>query len=525
MSSFRLAPLPIRSLVFQHGVMLIAFLIACSTINPCLAQDLKQLDAYYTKSLKEWDVPGMSIAIVKDGKVIFSKGYGIAEVGKNVPTNSNTLYAIASNSKAFTATAIAMMAKEGKLSLDDKVRKHLPWFELYDPFVSADATITDLLCHRIGFRTFGGDAIWYLSDDLSAEQIVRRARYLQPSYPFRAGYGYSNVMYITAGEVMRAVTGKPWGDIIQERIFNKLGMDRSVPSGKYIEAKGNFATPHALVDGKHVPIEWENWDTIAAMGGIVSSVEDMAKWMIFNLNNGVWKGDTLLTVALRNKLWTPHNSFTVDNTDDKFDTHFAGYGLGWSLTDYKGKMRVGHTGGYSGMLSLVTMIPDEKLGVVILTNGMKGGLMRAVGDYTVDAFLKQKMRDYSSEYLADAKRRTAADTRISDREKAMITGTKPSVPVEKYAGVYHADIYGKIEVKKEGDKLRLYFEHSKRFNATLEHWHYDVWRIKWDNAEQLSWFNFGTVAFKLDNNLVVKEMEFDVPNDDIWFEELIAVKE
>ncbi|MGC3946178.1 MAG: serine hydrolase [Chryseolinea sp.] len=513
---------PSRSLRITFAAL--SLILTSLVVNTTSGQDLKQLDAYYSKALKDWNVPGMSVAIVKDGKVIFAKGYGVKEAGKTEPADANTLYAIASNSKAFTTAAIAMMAKEGKLSFDDKVRKYLPYFELYDPFVSQDATISDLLCHRIGFRTFSGDAIWYLSDDLSAEQIIRRAKYLEPSYPFRAGYGYSNVMYITAGELMKTVAGKPWGEIIQDKIFNKLGMDRSVTSSKYIESKGNFATPHALTDDKHTPIAWENWDAIAATGGIVSSAEDMGKWMIFNLNNGIWKGDTLLSTALRTKLWTPHNVFPVDNTDDKFDTHFAGYGLGWTLSDYKGKMRVGHTGGYSGMLSLVTMIPDEKLGVVVLTNGMKGGLMRAIGDYTVDAFLKQKVRDYSTEYLADTKRRLASDTRIADREKARVAGTKPSVPPEQYAGVYKADIYGNIEVKKEGDKLRLTFEHSNRFNATLEHWHYDVWRIKWDNSEQLSWFSFGTVAFQLDNNLKVKGLEFDVPNDDIWFEELRGIK-
>jgi len=482
--------------------------------------DLKKLDAYYAKALKDWDVPGMSVAIVKDGKVVFSKGYGVKEIGKPEKPDENTLYAIASNSKAFTTAAIAMMVQEGKLSLNDKVRKFLPYFELYSPYVSQDVTVRDLLCHRIGFSTFSGDAIWYLSDNLSAEDIIRRAKYLPQAYNFRAGYGYSNVMYITAGEVMRTIEGKPWGPIIQEKIFNPLGMDRSVTSSKDIGKKGNFATPHGIMEEKHSPIAWEDWEAIAATGGIISSVKDMSKWMIFNLNNGILKNDTLLSPQLRNTLWTPHNVFTVDHTDNNNDTHFRGYGLGWDLSDYKGKMRVGHTGGYSGMVSIVALIPDDKLGVVVLTNGMKGGLMTAVANYTIDAFLKVKERDWSAENLANSKKRQVADTRIPDRIKARVPDTKPSVPMEKYAGTYVADIYGNIEVKKEGDKLRLYFEHSKRFNATLEHWHYDVWKINWDNASDLSWFQFGTVRFELDNNLHVTGLDFDVPNDDIWFYEL-----
>ena len=500
------------------------FISVVALLHASAQTDLKQLDAYYAKALKDWDVPGMSIAIVKDGKVVFAKGYGVKEAGKSDAVDANTLYAIASNSKAFTSTAMAMLAKEGKLSFDDKVRKHLPYFDLYDPYVSEDATLTDLLCHRIGFETFGGDVIWYLSDDLNAEQIIRRLKYLPQAYPFRSGYGYSNLMYLTAGEVIRSVTGKSWAEVIRERIFIPLAMTRSLPSSTLLNDKGNYATPHALVGNKHSPIAWENWETIAAMGGIVSSVNDMAKWMIFNLNNGINNTDTLLTPALRNKLWTPHNVFVTDHTDSNFDTHIAGYGLGWSIADYKGKMRVGHTGGYSGMLSQVTLIPDDKLGIVVLTNGMKGGLMRAMTDYTIATFLKQAPKDFSAEQLSAAKQRIAADTRIADREKARVSGTRPSVPLEKYAGVYYADVYGNIEIKKEGDRLRMYFEHSKRFDATLEHWHYDVWRIRWDQAAQLAWFQFGTVAFKLDNNLEVKRIEFDVPNDDFWFYELKPVK-
>ena len=498
-------------------------LILVATIHVLVLQaqpDLKKLDAYFAKALKEWEVPGMSVAIVKDGKVVFSKGYGLKELGKPEKADENTLYAIASNSKAFTTASIAMMVKEGKLSLDDKVRKFLPYFELYDSYVSQDMTVRDLLCHRVGYATFSGDAIWYLSDDLSAEDIIRRAKYLPQTYNFRAGYGYSNIMYIAAGEVIRTINGKPWGATIQEKIFGPVKMDRSITTSKDLEKKGNFAAPHGIIDGKHSPIAWEDWEAIAATGGIISSVNDMAKWMIFNLNNGIAGKDTLLTPQLRNTLWTPHNVFTVNHTDDNFDTHFRGYGLGWDLSDYKGKMRVGHTGGYSGMLSIVALIPDEKLGVVVLTNGMKGGLMSAVANYTIDAFLKVPERDLSAEYLANTKKRQQADTRISDREKARVPNTKPSVTPEKYVGTYTADIYGNIEVKKEGDKLRISFEHSNRFNATLEHWHYDVWKLKWDDAANLSWFQFGTVRFELDNNLNVTGLDFDVPNDDIWFYEL-----
>ncbi len=516
---------PFRSHVLNSVRMkkIIVFILLAITHGVAAQVDLKKLDAYYTKALKDWEMPGMSIAIVKDGKVVFSKGYGVKEVGKNEKTDENTLYAIASNTKAFTTAAIAMMVQEGKLSWDDKVKKYLPYFELYDPYVSREVTIRDILSHRVGLRTFSGDAIWYLSDNLPASEIIKRAKYLPRSYDFRSGYGYSNVMYITAGELMRVVSNKSWADNIQDRILNPLNMNRTITTVKQLEQKGNFATPHGLFAGKHQSIAWEDWESIAATGGIVSSVQDMANWMLFNLNRGIWKDDTLLTRASRNMLWMPHNTFQVDHTLPEHSTHFRGYALGWNVSDYHGRMRVSHTGGYSGMLSMVLLVPDENLGIVVLTNGMKP-LFSAIANYTMDRFLKLPEKDWSADLLKNYSNRVANDQRIPDIKRAHVTGTKPSVGLDKVAGVYAADIYGNIEVKQEGEKLRLYFEHSKRFSATLEHWHYDTWEIKWDNADLLSWFSFGTVHFILDNNLKVKALEFDVPNDDIWFDELKPMK-
>ncbi len=432
--------------------------------------------------------------------------------------DENTLYAIASNSKAFTTAAIAQLVDEGKLGWDDKVRSYLPYFELYDPWISNEVTVRDLLCHRVGLRTFSGDLIWYRTD-LSPEEIIRRAKYLPRFYDFRAGYGYSNVMYITAGEVIRKVTGKSWSDVIDQRFLQPLGMSRTITTSKKLEMKGNFATPHAFIDNAHRPIPWEDWEVVASTGGIISSVNDMAQWMIFNLNNGVWKGDTLLSANSRNELWKPHNIFSVNRTDKDNAIHIRGYALGWTINDYYGRLRVGHTGGYSGMLSAVSLIPDEKLGVVVLTNGMKG-LYGAIVNYTIDRFLKAPERDWSTELLQQQKKNP--DTRIENRMKARLTSTRPTLPLEKYAGEYWCDAYGKISVRKENDKLRIYFEHTTDFSSTLEHWHQDVFQIKWDNEEIMSWFSFGTVKFELDNNAKVTGIHFDIPNNDFWFEELDA---
>lgn len=498
----------------------LSILLAVIALQVVGQVDLKKLDAYYAKALKEWDVPGMSIAIVKDGKIIFSKGYGVKEIGKNEAPDENTVYAIASNTKAFTTAIIGQLVDERKISWNDKVRKHLPYFELYDPWVSAETNIRDILSHRVGLREFGGDIVWYRSK-LTSEQIIRRIRYLPKAYDFRSGYGYSNVMYITAGEIIATVTGKSWSENVHERFFKPLGMSRSVTSVKELEKLGNVASGHNAISGSHRPMGWEEWNHVAATGGIWSSVKDMSQWMMFNMNHGIWNNDTLFSTQVRNTLWTPHNSFTVNQTDRDNTVHLRGYALGWGVNDYHGRLRVGHTGGYSGFLSGVAMIPEEKLGVVVLTNGMEG-IFGPIINYTLDAFLKAPQKDWSAEALAAKK--TSKDTRIEERKAARVMGTKPSFPLEEYIGEYSANVYGKIFIKRDGDGLRLEFEHTPDLSAKLSHWHFDTFEIKWENPAELPWFSFGTIRFAVTNNAKVKKIEFDVPNDDFWFEELNADK-
>lgn len=479
--------------------------------------DLDALDQYFEKMAKDWEIPSATIGIVKDGALVFTGSYGVLEVGKKEKPNEHTLYATASNSKAFTSALIGMLVQEGKLGWNDKVKDYLPYFEVYDRWVSDEVTVRDLLCHRVGLGTFSGDVIWYKSD-FTAEQIIKRIQYLPKAYDFRAGYGYSNLMYVTAGELIKTVTGKSWGENVQERILEPLGMDRTITTIKRLEAKGNFATPHARVEDKNVPIDWEDWEAVGATGGIISSISDMAKWMIFNLNHGIHGKDTLLSAATRNLIWTPHNSFTVNQVNrNSFNTHFSGYGLGWGLRDYHGKMMVRHTGGYDGMITAVTLIPDENLGVVVLTNGMKSPITAATY-YALDRFMGKEEKDWSATMLSSRNSSQLEDKRISSRKEKRVNGTKPSLKLTGYTGTYHSKIHGPIYVTQEGGELKLSFKHAPALNATLRHWHHDVWEIDWDQRH--AWFSFGTLQFNLDNNLKVTGMAFDVPNDDIFFEEL-----
>ncbi|GGX23861.1 serine hydrolase [Aquimarina muelleri] len=480
--------------------------------------DLKKLDEYYAKMTKDWDIPSVSIGIVKDRQLVFSGSYGVKEKGKNEKPDENTLYAIASNSKAFTATIIGMLVQEGKLNWEDKVKKHLPYFALYDPWVSNEVTIRDILSHRVGLGTFSGDVIWYKAN-LTSEEIIKRVKYIPKAHDFRSGFGYSNVMYITAGEIIKKVTGKSWGQNVQERILDPLGMDRTITSYKKLDIKKNYATPHGREKDINIPIDWVDWEEIGAMGGIISSVKDVSKWMIFNLNNGRVGKDTLLTKNTRNIIWTPHNNYTVDHTSkNDFNKHFSGYGLGWGLSDYRGKLKASHTGGFDGMITAVTLIPDENLGVVVLTNGMKSPITAATY-YALDQFLDAKpVTNWSSKLLEKTNNNNKKDTCISERKEKRVLNTKPSVTPTQIAGNYKSDIYGEIKISLEKDQLRIKFEHTPDLSATLKHWHHDVWEIVWDQKH--AWFSFGTVKFNTDNNLNIKSMDFDVPNNDIFFEEL-----
>ncbi|MBL4709514.1 MAG: serine hydrolase [Flavobacteriales bacterium] len=410
-----------------------------------------------------------------------------------------------------------MLVQEGKLGWNDKVKKHLPYFAVYDPWVSDHVTIRDLLSHRVGLGTFSGDNIWYQSN-LSSEEIIRRIQYVPKAYDFRAGYGYSNLMFITAGEIIRKVTGESWGENVQKRILDPLEMDRTIATIRDLDKKGNYATPHARKEDKNYIIPWANWDEVAATGGIISSVEDVSKWMIFNLNHGIIGEDTLLSARTRNIVWTPHNNHFVDHTSkNDFDRHFNAYGLGWGLSDYHGRLKVGHTGGYDGMITAINLIPDENIGVVVLTNGVRSPIM-AASYYALDYVLGiENSKDWSKDLLEKTNEYAENDTRIADRKAKRVLKTKPSIKEKDMLGDYHSDMYGRISILQKGKQLKLEFEHSPLLSATLTHWHYDVWEIIWDNPQ--AWFSFGTIKINTDNNLKVKGFDFDIPNDDFYFED------
>ena len=331
-------------------------------------------ERYLTASFKKWNIPGMAVGIVQDDEIILAKGFGTTNLDDPKPVDENTIFAIASNTKAFIATAIGMLVEEGQLQWDDPVIKYLPYFKLYDDYVTQHTTVRDLLCHRVGLGTFSGDLIWYRRQWEPAE-LLRHIHQLKPAYEFRSGYGYSNLMFIAAGEVIKAVSGQTWDQYLKESVFRPLQMNRTVTSTTALPSMTNIAQPHKPIGvSKHEVIPFVNWDNMGAAGGILSSVSDMLKWIQLQINGGHFEEEYLFSPTLQEQTWKLHNSYPISQqAKEQFPTrHFNGYGLGWNLFDYGGRLVATHSGGYDGMYSRVVIVPEEKLGMVILTNSMKG---------------------------------------------------------------------------------------------------------------------------------------------------------
>jgi CubicO group peptidase (beta-lactamase class C family) len=489
---------------------------------PLLAQqpDLASMDRYIAAAQQAWDVPGLAVAIVKNGRTVHAKGYGIRDLGRGGAVDEHTLFAIASNTKAFTAATLAILVDEGRLRWDDRVQDHLPWFQLYDPYVSREMRIHDLLSHRSGLGTFSGDLLWY-GTGYSAEDVVRRARDVPQAGSFRASYGYSNLMFIAAGEVVRQVTGEPWEAFVQRRILQPVGMPRTVLTTDSLPHRENVASPHGPARDEIVPFAWYNWDAMAAAGGIISSVAEMAEWLKLQLNGGVTSGgDTIFQPAQSRIMWTMHTPQPVSTGSRELypSTNFRGYGLGWALNDYHGRLVASHGGGYDGMYSRVVLVPQENLGIVVLTNSMTG-ISTAIANQIVDAYLGAEPRDWSSILLPrERQSSTAENARRAAAVRQTVANTSPSLPLSAYAGTYGGAMYGDAAVTLEGGRLVLRLLPNPDFVADLRHLQFDTFVIEWRRA--WPWFGAGTAQFLLSAAGMVTELKLDVPNEDFWFTEL-----
>ncbi len=505
------------------GFLVLTLLFLVSSLGaPALqaqSPDLEALDALFARAQEDWPVPGFAVVIVKDGETVLMKGYGERELGEGEAVDENTLFAIASNSKAFTSAALAMLVEEGKMSWDDPVQKHLPYFQLYNPYVSQEMRIRDLLSHRSGLGTFSGDLLWY-GTNYSSEEVVRRTRFVPQAGAFRSSYGYSNLMFLAAGEVVAAVSGMPWADFVESRILGPLEMSRTVTSTADLPGVENVATPHKNFTDRIEPIEWYNWDAMAAAGGIISSVADMSRWLELQLGNGEAHGLRLFSDASSWNMWTVHTPRAVSagSRASSPSTHFRGYGLGFGLNDYLGRLIVSHGGGYDGMFSQVVLVPEENLAVAVLTNSMTS-LSGAVTNTVLDAYLGGENRNLLTASLPAWERGRARFEARQDRfMEERVEGTSPSLALDDYAGTYGGPMYGDATVTMEDGGLVLRLLPNPDLVADLTHLHHDTFLIEW--RKTFAWFGKGVASFHLDPYGAVTEMKLDVPNDDLWFHEL-----
>jgi CubicO group peptidase (beta-lactamase class C family) len=436
---------------------------------------LQGFDAYVQQAMRDWQGAGLAIAVVKDDSVVFAKGYGVREAGKTDPVTARTLFAIGSNTKLFTAVAAGMMVDDGKMKWDAPITTYLPWFQLYDPYVSREITVRDMLSHRSGLGR-RGDAIWY-GTPFDRREILRRIRFLPPNSSFRSQYGYQNIMVMGAGEAVGVAAGTSWDDVIAKRVFQPLGMTASNTSIKAFRSGDDIASPHDWTDGHARPIPWRDIDNIAPAGSINSNVTDMAQWLRMLLANGGYGGKQLIKPGTLREIESAQTITGSPNDSLRPSIHFAAYGLGVGMNDYMGVKVMTHTGGIDGMLSQVTWIPERKLGVVILTNtGGHNNLFGALANRVVDAYLGAPARDWSKIYLAQVTKQEADAKAAIDRAMAArAANTKPSLTLDKYAGTYVSELYPDVVVANADGGLTAQF--GKAFNGKLEHWQYDTFRF------------------------------------------------
>jgi CubicO group peptidase (beta-lactamase class C family) len=478
-------------------------LVAAGTTAGAQRAPLQGFDAYITKAMQDWKVPALAIAVVKDDSIVLMKGYGTRTMGTTQPVDEHTLFAIGSASKAFTATVVAMLVDEGKMRWDDPVAVYLPGFQLYDPYVSRELTVRDALTHRSGLSR--GDLMWYATD-YDRDEILRRVRFLRPSWSARARFGYQNIMYLAAGQAAARASGRSWDDLVRDRIFQPLGMTESSTSTRALAGLQNVATPHTEVDDTLRVVPWHNIDNIGPAGSINSSAADMLKWVRFQLAQGKVGGKPLVSTSALGETHMAQMVIpvTADNRQVNPYTHLSAYGMGWFLQDYRGRGLDQHGGNIDGMSAMVGLMPEEKIGLVVLTNA-NGSPLPSIAMYRVlDALLAQPPRDWSAEYRKSFDKQRAQSRETEQKRLALrATGTKPSLPLEKYAGVYADSMYGEARVRVENGVLAMSYGTS--FDGTLEHWHYDTFRANWRTRSLGRAF----ATFSLDADGKVKSLDVE----------------
>jgi CubicO group peptidase (beta-lactamase class C family) len=478
------------TLMLKRGATALALTLATTMLAgavqaaPALPIAPAKIDDAVTRAMAAFQVPGMAVGIVKDGQLIFAKGYGVREYGKDAKVTPDTLFQIGSNTKAFTTAALSILVDEGKLKWDDKVIDYLPQFRMYDPYVTREFTIRDLLTHRSGLGLGAGDLMAFPESDITRAEIMHGIRYLKPTSSFRSQFDYDNLLYMVAGEIIPAVTGQSWEDFVEARILNPLGMQPCAVNYKRIKDRRDVASPHSVVEGKITPLEVDDLTAIGPAGSINCSINGMSKWLETQLATGTTpSGKQLFSAARSAEMWTVQTNLPSGGEMARLNrTNFEGYGLGWGLKDQFGYKRVSHTGGVLGTVTWVSMIPELKLGVLVFTNQQNGAAMDAVGNQILDAYLGAPKRDWVDMYKTKLEARDAQYKAIADdAAKVMATAGQPTLPLDAYVGRYNDAWRGDATVRREGDKLVLKFSRTKKLEGALTPYSGNIFVVRWND--------------------------------------------
>lgn len=478
-------------------------------------------DAYVRRVMETFTVPGMAVAIVKDGRVVLARGYGVRRMGQAAPVTPTTRFGIASNTKLFTATALALLVEEGKLAWDRPVIDYLPAFAMSDPFVTRELTVRDLLVHRSGLGLGAGDLLWWPPSDYDRQEIVRRIRFIPLATSFRSAYAYDNVLYLVAGEVIEAVSGQSWEEFVRERILTRVGMTESDVLPLAPDDTGTVAGTHAEVNDTVRPVAPFLSRNTNPAGGIMSGARDMARWMIVQLDSGRVGGGRLYSPATTSELWREVTPMPVTPAPEGLPhlrPHFSGYALGLDTRDYRGRFLLQHTGGLPGYLSKVAMLPELRVGVAVLTNQESGAAFNAVAYRVLDHYLGAEAVDYPAIY-AEIARRNRRELRESEQRAATSRDSTsgPSLPLERYAGVYRDPWYGDVVIEREGRGLAIRFSRTPALVGDLVHWQHDTFLARWRDRE-LRADAYATFALAADGSVAELRMVPSSPAVDFSFD-------
>lgn len=444
-----------------------------------------EIDELSERALKSFNVPGIAVAVIKDGKVIHAKGYGVRNIATGEKVNENTFYGIASNSKAFTTAALAMLIEEKKLKWDDKVTDYLPDFKMYSPYVTEEFTIRDLVCHRSGLGLGSGDLLMWPDSTLNnSSDIIHQLRYLKPVSSFRTKYDYNNNLFIVAGEVVKVVSGMSWEDFVEKKIMQPLGMNNSAASLSRLKEKNNVAKPHAVVEGKMQTVAI-GWSEVAnPAGGICTNITELSKWVIAQLNKGKYgenNSKQLFTERSQNEMWSLQTIIPA-RTAPPYNTRFSGYGLGWVISDVKGYKQVGHTGGLAGMVTQVTLLPELNLGIIVLTNQQVGAAFSSITNSIKDAYLGLPKKDWIKENAERVNKTNAEAQHITDSLWKIVEANKTKIKVDElsnYAGKYKDNWFGDITISRSENKLLFASKRSPRMKGELHYFNACTFIVKW----------------------------------------------